>query len=423
VGADTGNLYQRSLTAFWLPVLLLGLAATATAQSGTYSNITEYLVPTANRYPFTSGITAGPDGALWFTEPAANNIGRITTTGVVTAYPIPAVDSQPHWITVGPDGALWFTESSPSGNSIGRITTAGVITEYALPNANSGPFGITLGSDGALWFTEFDGNRIGRITTTGVIAEYAVPAGSGANGIAAGPDGALWFTEYYGNNIGRITNTGVITYYPVPTDNSEPQAIAGGPDGAMWFAEANEGKIGRITTAGAITEYIVSCCANGIAAGPDGALWFVTTSNIGRITTTFVITQYPFPASNPADSQPYGIAAGPDGALWFTEYNGNEVGRSPACGLGFSASFASTTLTMHFNLGIDTPATFNILLEDTTGTQRPFSRAIPAVVPPQAFTLTWGSFPNLGTVTVIPGLSSAPGQPICAEWATVNTAQ
>jgi streptogramin lyase len=42
--------------------------------------ITEFTIPTANSGP--NGITAGPDGALWFTEAAANKIGRITTAGL-----------------------------------------------------------------------------------------------------------------------------------------------------------------------------------------------------------------------------------------------------------------------------------------------------------------------------------------------------
>jgi len=50
----------------------------------------------------------GPDKALWFTEFIAGKIGRITTTGTITEYNIPTPDSTPRGITAGPDGALWF---------------------------------------------------------------------------------------------------------------------------------------------------------------------------------------------------------------------------------------------------------------------------------------------------------------------------
>ncbi len=63
-------------------------------------------------------ITTGPDGALWFTEQMSSKIGRITTSGSITSYPVPSAGSQPWGITTGPDGALWFTESN--GGNIGR---------------------------------------------------------------------------------------------------------------------------------------------------------------------------------------------------------------------------------------------------------------------------------------------------------------
>ncbi len=78
-----------------------------------------------------------------------NSIGRISTAGVVTNYTGPGIDD-PDGITAGPDGALWFTNLR--NNSIGRISTAGVVTNYTGPGIDE-PEGITAGPDGALWFT------------------------------------------------------------------------------------------------------------------------------------------------------------------------------------------------------------------------------------------------------------------------------
>ena len=85
----------------------------------------------------------------------------MTTSGAFTEYPIPTAGSNPIGITAGPDGALWFTEGG--GNKIGRVTTSGAFTEYPIPTPGSSPQGITAGPDGALWFTEASGNKIGRI--------------------------------------------------------------------------------------------------------------------------------------------------------------------------------------------------------------------------------------------------------------------
>ena len=96
-------------------------------------------IPTASSF---NGITAGPDGALWFTEYGTNKIGRITTAGAITEFAL-AANSEPYHIVAGPDGALWFTEAGT--NKIGRITTTGTITEYPVPTPGSEPFDITLG--------------------------------------------------------------------------------------------------------------------------------------------------------------------------------------------------------------------------------------------------------------------------------------
>jgi streptogramin lyase len=65
-------------------------------------------------------------------------------------------------IAAGPDSAMWFTEV---GGPIGRFTAAGVVTEYSTGlTAGSNPGGISAGPDGAMWFADGEG-RIGRITT------------------------------------------------------------------------------------------------------------------------------------------------------------------------------------------------------------------------------------------------------------------
>jgi virginiamycin B lyase len=83
--------------------------------------VREFPIPTSNSTPV--GITAGPDGNLWFTEGGANKIGRITTTGVVTEFPVPTPKRQIIGITAGPahTASVWFTEFI--ANQIGEIST------------------------------------------------------------------------------------------------------------------------------------------------------------------------------------------------------------------------------------------------------------------------------------------------------------
>jgi len=296
----------------------------------TGANVTNSTDPSITNY--TNGvqspydITAGPDGALWFTSDGNYSFGRMTTAGVVTNYTDPT-DFAPGGITTGPDGALWFT--NVGNGSIGRITTAGVITDFAVTGISQ-PDGITAGPDGALWFTYQGSNSIGRITTAGVVTNYTDPSIDLATynpyGITAGPDGALWFTNTGNNSIGRITTAGVVTEYTDPSIHG-PYGITAGPDGALWFTNGSD-SIGRITTAGVVTSYTIASTQSdptGITAGPDGALWFtnLVSGSIGRITTAGVVSNY----TDPSIVSPSGITAGPDGALWFTNLGNSSIGR------------------------------------------------------------------------------------------------
>lgn len=207
-----GTSFRCGVRAVWLAALLLGLSVAA--QSATHSQMQECPISSGGR---PAGITAGPDGALWFTE-GSGQIGRITTAGVFSEYPVPTPNSQPWAITIGPDSALWFTDLS---GQIGRITIAGVITEFPVPTPGSQPLGIATGPDGALWFTESLTSKIGRVTTAGDFTEYSVGVAEEnfPQYITAGPDGALWFTYtgIFASGVGRITTAGALAEYQTPT--------------------------------------------------------------------------------------------------------------------------------------------------------------------------------------------------------------
>ena len=74
---------------------------------------------------------------------------------------LPGARSEPAGITAGPDGNVWFTEFG--GNRIGRITADGTISEFPVPTAAAGLNDITLGPDGNLWFAESTAGQIGRL--------------------------------------------------------------------------------------------------------------------------------------------------------------------------------------------------------------------------------------------------------------------
>ena len=228
------------LTAIIAGVGLLSLSSLpALAAAGT---VTEFNVPGG-----VFGITAGPDGNLWFT--GAGAIGRITPSGTITEFPVPG--SAPGAITAGPDGNLWFLDNGTG--KIGRITTGGSFTEFPVPTASTLQR-ITAGPDGNLWFTEdvlsntghnnkIDG-KIGRITTGGSITEFPLPKNCafefcGPVGITAGPDGNLWFAATDVNKIGRITPRAALPSFPCQR-----------PVGPLMAAGLSPSQPGRMATSG-----------------------------------------------------------------------------------------------------------------------------------------------------------------------------
>ena len=344
--------------------VLLALGVPGVAGAG----VTEFPAPGLGA-DYSADITAGPDGNVWFTEPSAHKVTRITPSGSVTEFALPTANASPSEIVAGSDGALWFIES---GAKLGRITTGGSVTEIPI----SGTAGdIVDGPDGALWYTL--GSKVGRMTTGGSVTEFDVSAGAQ---IVAGSDGALWLN--LGTRLGRLTTSGSFTSFPIalPSGKTVGSAwnLAAGPDGALWYQIAEQVGdgvpsqigIGRMTTAGSATAFPASRALpfpEGITGGSDGAVWFTeipdfyspTLSKIARITPGGTITEYV--ATGGA------ITSGPDGALWFTEPG--KIGRittdtppgpilEPLYPAGDKTQVATDTYVIAFlNKAMDKPAT------------------------------------------------------------------
>lgn len=245
-----------------------------------------YSFPMNNHH--STAITAGPDGAVWFAFPNSvpnydtGKIGRITPTGDTTFFQIPWV-SDAESITTGPDGNLWFADHV--AKAVGRLTTGGVFTKFPIPGPQGTyPWQITSGPDGALWFTDFNGHRIGRLTTSGQVRFFPVVGEGYPDAIAGGPDGNVWFTLDDEAAVARITPSGAITEFPVSHPDGDYVIVGGivrvtGRSLAFTYDDISSGesKIGRITTAGLISTGPTPSPGSGprgITAGPSNGIWF-----------------------------------------------------------------------------------------------------------------------------------------------------
>ena len=310
----------------------VALAPRHPAKAAVSAHLTLFPVPAILGTPcICQGIVVGSDHNLWFTQFGNPLVGRITITGAVAQphFPFSIAPNGGNWIAAGPDGALWITlpNSIDTHSKIGRITTHGVTTVFPVPG-NSVVNGITAGPDGALWFTDREG-KVDRISITGTVTEFNTGPNTQPYQITSGPDGNLWFTDF-NRRLGRITPSGQITLFTPAIGNGLPDAITAGPDGNLWFSvDGQNARIGRITTTGSVTFFPLphpqdSIFVQSITTGPDGALWFTlidaatNEGAIGRITTSGQVSEISIPpASNVNRNVPEGITVGPDKALWF----------------------------------------------------------------------------------------------------------
>ena len=265
-------------------------------------SFTRVAIPASNDQHF--GMALSQTGDVYFT--VANGIGAYSPKfNTIKIIPLSTAVAD---IAPGSDGNLWFTE--PDATKVGRLTLANnkrksqfaenyTITEFDVPTNAAGVASITRGPGQTLWFGEDLVGGIGQIDLSSgspVFSEYALPAGAGAHavGITTGPDGNVWFAEVFANKIGKINvKTKQITEYTVPTPNSNPFWLTTGSDGNLWFVERATGKVARITTNGDIKELTVVNASNhsltSIVRGPGKTLWFTAADtdvvgilNLGR---------------------------------------------------------------------------------------------------------------------------------------------
>jgi virginiamycin B lyase len=342
-------------------VVLLSLGA-AQAHAALTPMVTNFDVGTQSA---PTGVTTGPDNALWFTKNLNNSgLGRIVP-GQSPTFPVSLPGERPRGITVGPDNNLWYTEGSGTGvgDKIGRYSpTSDTHTTFgSVALDNHRPEHIVAGPDGALWFDEPNTGppAVGRITTAGVLTEFALAYPQiGTWGIAVGSDGNLWVSDYFEGKLWRMAKDGTVTGGPFAV-GAGPLGLVTGPDGNLWVTEFVASKIGVVSTTGTLLhEYPVAHKPMEIAVGPDGALWFTANdcppiqcgggggaAEVGRITTNGNLFEKPLAT----DTLLGAISGGPDGNMWFTSEQLGTVSRitvPPAATTGAASNVQSASATL-----------------------------------------------------------------------------
>lgn len=189
-------------------------------------------------------MAVGSDGNLWFGDYGNDALGRVTTAGAVTEFPMPA-GANPGAIASGPDGNLWVAGTPANVNTIYKYSTAGVLLGTYTSGLTSTAYTtfIIPASDGNMYFGEYldsatTGDKLGRLSTNGTISEIGTIAHSSYPiNAAIGKDGNVYFCEYNRTYLGKIViSSGTVSDAPIPGISSDTlSAIVNGPDDRLYI--------------------------------------------------------------------------------------------------------------------------------------------------------------------------------------------
>jgi virginiamycin B lyase len=313
---------------------------------------------------------------MWFSEFGIDRIGRVSSSGSITEYPTSGAGltagAEPSGIVAGPNGDIWFTEYGTG--RLGAIDPASgkLVGEYPVPaGASSNPQGIVVGPDGALWFTERGADQIGRLDptmaqsgTSNGFSEFAIPSngthiGAQPVDLIDGPNGTMWATLLAGD-VASIVPAGsgpdtiaTITRFQLPTAGSGPEGLVLGPDGDIWVSEYTAHQLARVVpssteagTSDGITEYPAGAQPLWLSDAGDGALWF--TDNTDHELVRFDISSHATTVLSSAQGVTGDATADAEdssGDLWFTEFDADKVGEVTISNTTTPAPIALSNLT------------------------------------------------------------------------------
>ena len=237
------------------PVDMPGYKATVRPVSDEGLKITyfEYDMPGPNRMPFSAA--PDKDGKLWIPDMgSANTIGWLDPkTGAIQEFTAPnSFAAGIHSAVPAPDGSVWFSEQA--ANKVGRWDPkTKLITEYQdtyKPGMQGFEDGgskhtVRVDSKGRVWGTAVFNNLTVYDPKNNEFSHFADTFSP--YGVELDKSGNVWFAEFYPEGkIGMVdANTGKVTKWAPPSKGGWPRRIEIDDDGIVWYAEYRGGKIGR----------------------------------------------------------------------------------------------------------------------------------------------------------------------------------
>ena len=266
-------------------------------------------LPDCIPYVSASGIAVW-NGRVWAADEFGNSIvGVDPADGSVRSINVSGIAQFPYWLSAGPDGALWFTsDSSPA--KLGRIQAAMNVSSIALSGlGRDQPLQLDFVNSSLAFLSAI--NEGTNSTTHACVCDgriYSFDPSSATSSVTpllvggghrlvlptsvSYSDGAVWVAQHGSSTVASYSlASGVWTNYPtsiVPWTDTTLPLLVDASGGKVWFNEHLANKIALLDPASAtLTEYSESAVpatgASGIQNdlsihGTEGGAWFTSMS-------------------------------------------------------------------------------------------------------------------------------------------------
>jgi virginiamycin B lyase len=200
--------------------------------------VTTYPLPASAARANLNTAAFDGDGVLWFTG-NAGFIGSLDPTdGQIRIFSAPRGPG-PYGITATPEGEIYF--SSLAGGYLGAVDrSSGEVRVIDPPTPDAGPRRAWSDSSGRIWISEWFAGRVGSYDpSTEAWQEWKLP-GSAPQAYAVFVDDtdAVWLTDFTANAIVRFDPISeAFTSFPAEEEPAEIRQLLGRP-GELWGAES-----------------------------------------------------------------------------------------------------------------------------------------------------------------------------------------
>jgi virginiamycin B lyase len=208
--------------------------------------VTVHALPDDTGYANLNTAVFDSDGVLWFTG-QSGVYGRLDQ-GRVRVFEAPR-GRGPYGITAAPDGTVFY--ASLAGSYVGRIDAAsGRAQVLEPPTAGQGARRVWSDSKGNIWVSEWNAGQLARYDPEAESwREWRLPGGRPkAYAVFVDEQDEVWLSDFGANAIVRFDPASEgFTAYPLPSRGAAVRQLHGRP-GEVWGAESGTDKLVVIRT-------------------------------------------------------------------------------------------------------------------------------------------------------------------------------